>query len=243
MHKRYLLAAIVTIAWIAATAGTIGCNKSGTSQSSETANETTDSGNDASSTDKPETPQESDADRQYRELHPQIVIETNYGNIPVELDRENAPQTVDHFLDYVARGFYDNTLFHQVFKDYAIIGGLMDVDFQPKEVSDTVRNEARNGLKNLRGTISMLRQPEVIDSATTQFFINLKDNPELDYKGWNPDDPNADPADYGYCVFGKVIGDGMQVVDKIAQVPVKDTDDFPAVPQENVIITKIRIVP
>ncbi|GAB6166259.1 peptidylprolyl isomerase [Thermostilla marina] len=176
-------------------------------------------------------------------MHPRIVIETNYGDIPIELDRENAPQTVDHFLDFVARGFYDNTLFHQVFKDYAIIGGLMDIDFQPKEVTDTVRNEARNGLKNLRGTIGMLRQPEVIDSATTQFFINVKDNPEFDYKGWDADDPNADPADYGYCVFGRVIGEGMQVVDKIAQVPVKDTDEFSAVPVEKVIIKTIRIEP
>lgn len=187
-----------------------------------------------------EARRQGELEQRRRQLHPKVVIRTNMGEIPVVLNREEAPQTVDNFLDHAKRGFYDQTLFHQVFQGYAIIGGLMDTDFEPKNSLGTVRNEARNGLRNRRGTIAMLRDPAVIDSATTQFFINLNDNPELDYQGWDPDDPNADPADYGYCVFGEVTPEGMEVVDRIAQVRVHDTDEFPSVPEEPVIIESIQ---
>lgn len=165
-------------------------------------------------------------------FHPEVVVETSLGNITITLDAQNADRTVDSFLQYVDSGHYDGTIFHQVFAGYAILGGAFTPDYQEKEAIRKVFNQATNGLKNVRGTIAMARKADVIDSASCQFFINVSDNPSLDHQGQSPEQ-------YGYCVFGKV-SDGMDVVDKIASVPVKDVEQMEQTPVEPVLIKSIR---
>jgi cyclophilin family peptidyl-prolyl cis-trans isomerase len=166
--------------------------------------------------------------------HPVVEIETSLGKITVELDRENALLTVDNFLLYVNASFYDQSIIHQVYKGQGILAGGYGTNMLPiaKPTHAPVRNEAANGLKNLRGAIAMIRLPGSIDSATSQFFINVADNRELDYKGRKPEE-------YGYCVFGKVT-DGMNVVDKINDVKLRVTAALDSTPEEPVIVTSIR---
>ena len=147
--------------------------------------------------------------------HPVVLIETSLGNITVRLDAEKAPLTVDNFLSYVNAGHYDQTIVHQVYKGQGFLAGGYGTNLVEKPGRTPIRNEAHNGLKNRRGTIAMVRLPDAIDSATCQFFINVADNPALDYK-------DRTPEGYGYCVFGKVT-DGMDVVDKIGNAQVHDT--------------------
>jgi len=174
-------------------------------------------------------------------LHPKVLMETSLGNITITLDAEKAGLTVDNFLNYVESGHYDQTIFHQVFQGYVALGGMYTPESVEKETAAPIRNEARNGLKNLRGTIAMARLPDSIDSATSQFFFNVKDNPNLDHKDQAAADYST-PEDYGYCVFGKVT-EGMEVVDRIASVPVHDTGDFERIPVETVLIRSIRRIP
>jgi cyclophilin family peptidyl-prolyl cis-trans isomerase len=164
--------------------------------------------------------------------HPQVALETNLGTIVLSLDNEKAPQTVENFLAYVNKGFYDQTIVHQVFQGQGIVAGGYTADYKEKPARTPVYNEAENGLKNLRGTIAMARLADAADSATSQFFINVADNPELDHR-------DRTPAGYGYCVFGKVV-QGMEVVDKIANSPVQDKDRFERTPVEPVIIKSAR---
>ncbi len=163
-----------------------------------------------------------------------VLIETSLGNIKIRLDREHSPLTVDNFLDYVAAGFYDQTIVHQVYKGQGFVAGGYGPDGKAKPgVRTPIMNEARNGLKNRRGTISMVRFPDATDSATSQFFINVSDNPALDHK-------DTTPAGYGYCVFGELI-DGMEVVDRINEAPVHDnTADFERTPATPIVIKTIR---
>jgi peptidyl-prolyl cis-trans isomerase A (cyclophilin A) len=133
-----------------------------------------------------------------------VIFSTALGNIAIELYPQQAPITVENFLAYVDVGFYDGTIFHRVIPGFVIQGGGHTEDMEHKVTRKPIKNEADNGLKNLRGTLSMARTRER-DSATSQFFINLKDNPVLDHGA----------RDFGYAVFGKVI-EGMDVVDKIA---------------------------
>ena len=175
-------------------------------------------------------------------LHTKVVIQTSKGPITVELYDDKAPGTVENFLVYVDRGFYDRTIFHQVFPRAVILGGVFTPEFAEKEGAGLpIRNEAEHGLKNVRGTIAMARQYNIPDSATCGFFINVKDNPNYDYK---PEVRLAyeNPEDYGYCVFGEVI-DGMDVADQIAGVEVQDIGDFERVPVQTVLIESIRRVP
>lgn len=166
-------------------------------------------------------------------LHPTVVIRTSAGEIKIKLDAEKSPATVDNFLsNYVERGFYDQTIFHYVAKNSMILGGGYTANKQPKSPWAKIRNEAENGIKNRRGTIAMARLPEYVDSATSQFFINLADNTNLDHQG-------TKPAEYGYCVFGEVV-EGMEVVDHIAQSPVTDAGEFPSTPVTPVVIESIR---
>lgn len=136
-----------------------------------------------------------------------VLIQTSLGDIKVELDREKAPVSVTNFLTYVEEGFYDGTVFHRVIRDFMIQGGGFAADLTRKVTHDPIVNEATNGLKNLRGTLAMART-NVINSATSQFFINHKDNPSLDHRG-------TSAGAYGYAVFGKVV-EGLSVVDAIA---------------------------
>ena len=162
-----------------------------------------------------------------------VVIETNYGDITVELNTGKAPQSVANFLTYADTGHYINTIFHRVIKDFMIQGGNFTTEMVPKKNRAPIKNEATNGLRNLRGTIAMARTG-VVDSATSQFFINLKDNGFLDHK-------NTTTRGYGYTVFGKVIK-GMDVVDKIGTSPTHTFNRFPDVPVEPVIIQSVKRV-
>ena len=167
--------------------------------------------------------------------HPQVIIDTSLGSVTVELDRDKSPLTVDNFLAYVDAASYDQTIFHQVYKNQAVLAGGYSASGSEIRPRIPVSNEAFNGLKNLRGTIAMLRQPDIIVSATSQFFINVADNPALDCRTRDPGDPEGN----GYCVFGRVV-QGMKVVDNIAETPVKKTENFDQTPVEAVIVKSIR---
>jgi cyclophilin family peptidyl-prolyl cis-trans isomerase len=169
-------------------------------------------------------------------LHPEVDIETNLGKIRVRLDATAAPGTVRNFLNYCGEGFYVDTLFHYVNPDKMILAGGYSVDGQPKLAGGTVRNEAHNGLKNTRGTIAMARDVSGgIDSATSQFFINLADAPTFDHRG-------DEAEEYGYCVFGEVV-DGLDVADQISRSPTNDQGgDLAQTPVPPVIIKAITRV-
>lgn len=154
-----------------------------------------------------------------------IKLETSLGDIMIQLDRERAGLTVQNFLTYVNDGFFDGTVFHRVIPDFMIQGGGMTEDMAQKKTRAPIKNEAANGLKNGRGTIAMARTSDP-DSATAQFFINLKDNGFLNYSG---------PANPGYAVFGRVV-EGMDVVDAIAAVETTTKGHHDDVPTEPVVI-------
>ena len=159
---------------------------------------------------------------------PVVEIKTSMGNMQIELYPEKAPVTVKNFLNYVAKKRYNKTIFHRVINGFMIQGGGFDENLDKKPVMDPIENEADNGLSNKRGTIAMART-YIVDSATNQFFINLKDNSFLDHK---------DTRNFGYCVFGKVIK-GMDVLDKIAKVETARKKGYKDVPKEPVIIKEI----
>ena len=161
------------------------------------------------------------------------TIETSMGTITVELDDAKAPVTVTNFIEYVKSGHYEGTIFHRVIDGFMIQGGGFTKDMNQKETRAPIKNEAANGLKNARGTLAMARTM-VVDSATSQFFINLVDNDFLDYRG-------PDPRMFGYAVFGKVT-DGMEVVDRIAKVKTGFAGPHQNVPEEPVIIRKVHLV-
>jgi cyclophilin family peptidyl-prolyl cis-trans isomerase len=159
--------------------------------------------------------------------NPKVVIETSEGDITVELDRQKAPITVKNFLDYVDAGFYDGTIFHRVIPDFMIQGGGMTPDMSEKKTRDPIKNESGNGLSNTRGTIAMARTNDP-NSATSQFFINVGDNANLDTYGG------------GYAVFGKVT-DGMDVVDKIVGAKTTTKGPHKNVPAETITIKSIKL--
>jgi peptidyl-prolyl cis-trans isomerase A (cyclophilin A) len=154
-----------------------------------------------------------------------LIIETSMGEIEVELNADLAPISVANFMQYVDSGYYNGTIFHRVINNFMVQGGGFDKTMQKKTTQATIKNEAKNGLKNDRGTLAMARTG-VVDSATSQFFINHKDNNFL----------NHGDRDYGYAVFGKVTK-GMDVVDAIARVKTKAGD----VPVNPVAIESVRI--
>jgi cyclophilin family peptidyl-prolyl cis-trans isomerase len=157
-----------------------------------------------------------------------ITILTSHGDIVVELLEDAAPISCENFRQYVTDGFFEETIFHRVIPNFMIQGGGLSVDMSRKKTRAPIKNEAANGEKNLRGTLAMARTGEV-DSATSQFFINLRDNAFLD---------NGD-RDYGYAVFAKVT-DGMDVVNKIAAVPTGNSGGHQNVPTETVTIVAVR---
>ncbi|TAL18084.1 peptidyl-prolyl cis-trans isomerase [bacterium] len=162
--------------------------------------------------------------------NPKVALDTSHGKIVIELYQDKAPVSVKNFLDYVDSGFYDSTVFHRVIKGFMIQGGGFTADITPKSgQKPAIKNEAGNGLKNLRGTLAMARTG-VVDSATSQFFINSVDNAFLDHK-------NESVQGFGYAVFGKVI-EGLDVVDKISSVPTATVKGFKDVPSQEVVIKK-----
>jgi len=165
--------------------------------------------------------------------NPVVKMETTQGDIYIELFRDEAPVSVKNFEAYVNNGFYANTLFHRVIKGFVIQGGGFEPGMKQKQTYPPIKNEAANGLKNTRGTLSMART-NVVDSATSQFFINLVDNRSLDHRGNRP-------ATYGYAVFGEVIV-GMDIVDAISDVQTTRVGYYSDVPQEDVIVTKAELI-
>lgn len=162
----------------------------------------------------------------------QVVMQTSKGAITLTLDITKAPKTVENFLAYVDQGFYNGTIFHRVIPDFMIQGGGLTPDMQKKPTNPPVENEAKNGLKNVRGSIAMARTGNP-HSATAQFFINHKDNANLDY-------PSFD--NWGYAVFGMVT-EGMDVVDAIAAVPTGNQGGRQNVPRETVMIESVSRLP
>ena len=163
---------------------------------------------------------------------PRVALETSLGKIVLELEPEKAPKTVANFLTYVREGFFDGTIFHRVIPGFVIQGGGFTADMVQKKTHDPIVNEADNGIKNLRGTISMARTPDP-DSASSQFFISVADNPALDHRGKNP-------RDWGYAVFGRVV-EGMEVADAIVKVRTGTRNRFADVPVEPVTLIKARV--
>ena len=162
----------------------------------------------------------------------QIIIDTSMGAITAELDPVKAPVTVSNLLSYIDAKFYDATIFHRVIDGFMVQGGGFTRDMIQKKTQAPIKNEADNGLHNVRGTLAMARTM-IVDSASSQFFINLVDNSShLDFK-------SKTDAGWGYCVFGKVV-EGMDVVDKIAKVRTDLSGRFQNVPTEPVLINSVR---
>jgi len=166
--------------------------------------------------------------------NPRVLIETSQGNITVELFTRNAPQSVGNFIHYVKTGFYDGLIFHRVIPGFMIQGGGMTPDMTEKPRNAPIRNEADNGLRNLRGTLAMARMADH-DSASSQFFINVADNAFLDHRGTSYDT-------WGYAVFGRVV-DGMQVVDAIVAAPRGDRGPYQDVPVEPAVMKRVTLLP
>ena len=160
----------------------------------------------------------------------QATINTNYGNILIELEADRAPVTVENFLNYIEKGFYNETIFHRVIPGFMIQGGGMTESMAEKKTDPPIKNEAKNGLLNMRGTLAMARTQDK-DSATSQFFINLADNHFLDHGA----------RDFGYAVFARVV-EGMEVVDKMAQVQTGKRGFHEDVPREPVIINSVDLL-
>lgn len=167
---------------------------------------------------------------------PKVLIETSLGNITLELDRVHAPLTVDNFLRYVNEGHFDGTVVYRVVPGFVIQAGSWDADMHARPAHDPITLEANNGLSNVRGSVAMARRDDPA-SATAEFFIDLADNLTLDHQ------PTDTGNSTGYAVFGKVIA-GMDVVDKIAAVPLGDHGPMPgAAPVDPIVIRKASVVP
>ncbi len=164
---------------------------------------------------------------------PVVVMETSLGTIRIRLEPQLAPITVKNFLDYAESGFYDGTVFHRVVKGFVIQGGGYTADLQRKPAGAPIRNEAKGGLKNRRGTIAMARGVAV-DSATSEFYINVADNPILNHQ-------DDSIQGYGYAVFGRVI-EGMKVVDRIRGVATGKQKGLRKVPKVPVVIRSMRVI-
>jgi peptidyl-prolyl cis-trans isomerase B (cyclophilin B) len=161
-----------------------------------------------------------------------ITLQTNHGNISIELDFDNTPVTAENFMQYAKKGFFDGTIFHRVIGNFMIQGGGFDANMKQKTTDATIKNEANKGGTNKRGTIAMARTSDP-HSATAQFFINVVDNDFLNFK-------SETPSSWGYCVFGKVT-DGMDVVDKIRKVATGNKEGHQDVPVDPVVIEKVVV--
>lgn len=163
--------------------------------------------------------------------HPKVRFRTSHGNFTVEIDTDRAPATAENFLQYVKDRFYDNTLIHRVIDNFIIQGGGFEPGMIQKTTRPPIRNEAEQGLRNERGTISMARIPDEADSATSQFFINTRDNDGLNHTG------KLQP---GYCAFGRVL-EGMEVVERIEGVVTQTVGDHHNVPLQEIVVEEVVI--
>ncbi|MES2768504.1 MAG: peptidylprolyl isomerase [Bdellovibrionota bacterium] len=157
-----------------------------------------------------------------------VLVETNKGNFEIELNDEKAPVSSENFLKYVDSGFYNGTIFHRAVKNFVVQAGGLTSDMQEKETLAPIPSEAKNGLSNLKGTLGMARTAD-INSATSQFYVNTKDNTGLDYSSTKA----------GYTVFGKVIS-GYEVIEVIENSPVHSVDGYDDVPQEAIVIESMK---
>jgi peptidyl-prolyl cis-trans isomerase B (cyclophilin B) len=164
--------------------------------------------------------------------NPVVLMSTSMGNIRIELDAEKAPITTKNFVDYVNGGHYDGLIFHRVIRGFMLQGGGMDSQMKEKKNNEPIKNEAGNGLKNIIGSIAMART-NMVDSATSQFFINVKDNEFLNHR-------SPAPAEFGYAVFGRVI-EGMDVVQSIEKVRTASRGHHDDVPVEAVVINSAKL--
>jgi peptidyl-prolyl cis-trans isomerase B (cyclophilin B) len=169
-----------------------------------------------------------------RQGDPILALHTSLGTLYVRLYEQQAPRTVANFLDYARTGHYDGTIFHQVESGYVALGGAFDRNLKAKSVRYPVTNEAANGLKNVRGSLAMARDPNDPDSAAAMFFINLADNSKLDHRGTSPEE-------FGFCVFGQVI-DGFDVLDKLSAAQTAKVESFTSMPVERVVLNSIRML-
>jgi cyclophilin family peptidyl-prolyl cis-trans isomerase len=165
--------------------------------------------------------------------NPKVELKTTLGTMVIELYPENAPKTVENFVQYVKDGFYDGTIFHRVIPGFMAQGGGFTANLQQKPTRPAIRNEAGNGLRNATGTVAMARTADP-HSATAQFFINVAENDFLDFK--SPDDKG-----YGYTVFGRVTT-GMDVVQKMIQVPTASVGPHQNVPRQPIVIERARLL-
>jgi peptidyl-prolyl cis-trans isomerase B (cyclophilin B) len=165
---------------------------------------------------------------------PRVLLETSAGDITLELYADQAPKSVENFLQYVRDDYYDGLTFHRIIPDFMIQGGGFDADLQPRDPREPITNEADNGLSNERGTIAMART-NMPHSATAQFFINVVDNPALDHRG------KVSGRTWGYAVFGRVV-DGMEIVDEIRYVDTEARGPHQNVPVEPVIIENAEVL-
>ncbi|WP_110665546.1 peptidylprolyl isomerase [Salinicola halophilus] len=162
-----------------------------------------------------------------------IALQTNYGTLKLELDYDKAPKTAANFEQYVRDGHYDNTLFHRVIDGFMVQGGGFDTDFEQKSTRAPIDNEADNGLTNQKGTLAMARTQDP-HSASAQFFVNVADNDFLNHR-------DKSLQGWGYCVFGRVV-EGMDVVDKIRQLPTGRRGMHSDVPVEDVILEHAEVI-
>jgi len=167
-----------------------------------------------------------------QDKNPVVILSTSVGDIRIQLDAEKAPVTTGNFLEYVNDGYYDGLVFHRVIPGFMIQGGGFDPQMQQKETRPPIKNEAANGLQNKTGSIAMART-NVVDSATAQFFINLKDNEFLNHRSPSPDG-------FGYAVFGQVT-EGMEIVRFIEKVKTGNRGFHQDVPVEPVVINSVRV--
>jgi cyclophilin family peptidyl-prolyl cis-trans isomerase len=163
--------------------------------------------------------------------NPVVVMQTSMGDITIELFQDQAPISVENFLQYANDGYYAGTVFHRVIQTFMIQGGGMTADLSPKQTRAPIKNEATNGVSNARGTIAMART-NVVDSATSQFFINTVDNRSLDHR-------DRSARGFGYAVFGEV-ADGMDVVERIERTRTHSRNGLDDVPRDPIIIIQIR---
>jgi cyclophilin family peptidyl-prolyl cis-trans isomerase len=165
--------------------------------------------------------------------NPRVYVKTNMGGFTIELYPDKAPVTVENFLNYVKKGFYEGTIFHRVIKGFMIQGGGFTKDMTQKATAPPIKNEADNGLKNKKYTVAMART-QVVNSATSQFFINTVNNTGLDHR-------DKTQGGYGYCVFGKVV-EGTDVIDKIEMVQTTTKGNYADVPVKPVIIKAMTVM-
>jgi cyclophilin family peptidyl-prolyl cis-trans isomerase len=167
-------------------------------------------------------------------IDPMVVLHTSQGDITLQLFHQKAPRTVENFLrGYAERGYYDQTIFHHAEPGVMLIAGGYTAELARKESRSPIYNESRNGLSNRRGTVAMIRDPASPHSATSEFFINLADNPDFDFKTGDEEELP------GYCVFGEVVA-GMEVVEQIAKMPTASQGEFSKIPSPSVSIAKVE---